>query len=495
MQSLTSDPYGRNGLLQAAILACMALISSLCWGASSSDFSDPYSGSYRVSADHYIGINRFIMDNGEDTLLIADYSSSIVRRLFPVSSTEFVMGEGFNSASPVELNVRFVNDKEGVPTGISMRRADGTKQFAQRVPLNREEVSFQGADAKLVGTLFMPSAKGPHPAIILLHGSGPLTRYSFGPYPHFFTSLGYAVLIYDKRGSGASTGTRTDASTGAAMTPTFYPDELARDALAAFRLLQQRPGIDSRRIGFWGSSEGGMLATQVAARSKDVAFAINSSGFMGPLWETFRYQPASVLRASGASEATIERQSALVNLWLEVARTGKGWEQFQERRREAVQADGFWFFQSRGDPTSVEQLRWDWDHVLSFDSLPALQSVEGPILAVFGGLDVLTEATKAKENMERVLTLAGHKEFTIKIFPKGSHSLMEMPSKNYMAPGVFETLRTWLPRPDLRHSALGSGVRVLSSPSAAQLGTSFCQTRCRSHPRSSPPRDPACGDL
>ena len=33
-----------------------------------------------------------------------------------------------------------------------------------------------------------------------LHGSGPLTRYSFGPYPHFFMSLGFAVVIYDKPG-------------------------------------------------------------------------------------------------------------------------------------------------------------------------------------------------------------------------------------------------------------------------------------------------------
>jgi hypothetical protein len=50
---------------------------------------------------------------------------------------------------------------------------------------------------------------------MLLLGSGPLTRYSFGPCPHFFTSLGFAVLIYDKRGTGASTGVRLDASTEA----------------------------------------------------------------------------------------------------------------------------------------------------------------------------------------------------------------------------------------------------------------------------------------
>ncbi|HTF31477.1 MAG TPA: alpha/beta fold hydrolase, partial [Flavitalea sp.] len=239
-----------------------------------------YCGNYRITERHQIGIDRFITDDGKNAVLISDYSSGVVRRLFPVGQNRFVMGPGFNTATPTELTLTFVKDKQGAVKGVSLRNAQGAEQFAQRVPLRQERMSFQNADAKLDGTLLIPSTKGPHPAIVLLHGSGPLTRYSFGPYPHFFTSLGFAVLIYDKRGAGSSSGTRIDASTGAAMKNSFYPDELAGDALAAMRVLQQRKDIDPGKIGFWGSSEGGMLATQVAARSRRVAFAINSSGFM-----------------------------------------------------------------------------------------------------------------------------------------------------------------------------------------------------------------------
>jgi dipeptidyl aminopeptidase/acylaminoacyl peptidase len=82
---------------------------------------------------------------------------------------------------------------------------------------------------------------------------------------------------------GASTGAQ------APLPAAYYPDDLANDALAVFRFLQRRPEINPKEIGFWGSSEGGMLATQVAARNKEVAFAINSSGFMGPFWETLFY--------------------------------------------------------------------------------------------------------------------------------------------------------------------------------------------------------------
>ncbi len=427
-----------------------AFVLAATWAASASELearvkeSLAYAGNYRVSGDRLIGIDPFVMDDGTNALLISDYASGVVRRLFPVSKSEFVMGAGFNAASPVELTVRFALDKAGNSKSIHLRYADGTQNSGDRVALKREELTFQGAKARLAGTLIIPPTKGPRPAIILLHGSGPLTRYSFGPYPHFFSSLGFAVLIYDKRGTGSSTGVRMDASTGAAMTNSRYPDDLAADALAAMRLLQQRGDIDPHRIGFWGSSEGGMLAIQVAARSQDVAFAINSSGFMEPLWKTLRYQVGAILGAAGAPQAKVERESAFVDLWLRVARTGEGWPEFREAQQRVIESDGSWIFQSRGPFTSLEQLRWDWDHILTFDPTVALQRVQCPVLGVFGELDPLTPAARTAEDMRRVLTQAGHKDFTLRIFPKAGHSLSELPEKNRMAPGVFETLRSWL---------------------------------------------------
>jgi len=428
----------------AAVLFAALRVASAAGSAAEVSKDGAYYGNYRTTEDHQLGIDRFITDGGKDAVLISDYSSGVVRRLFPVAPNRFVMGPGFSTPAPAELTVTFVKDLQGAVKGISLRDARGFEQFAQQVPLRQERVSFQNGDAKLDGTLLLPSTQGPHPAIILLHGSGPLTRYSFGPYPHFFTSLGFAVLIYDKRGSGGSTGTRIDASTGAAMKNSRYPDELAGDALAGLRMLQQHQAIDPSKIGFWGSSEGGMLATQVAARSADVAFAINSSGFMEPLWQTLRYQAKAIPRSQGVSPTQVEKEAAFVDLWLDVARTGEHWEEFQKAQQQLTDAGRSWIFQSRGPFTSLQQLRWDWDHILTFDPLPALAKVHCPVLGLFGELDPLTPAQKTTENMRRVLTEAGHKDFTLKVFPKAGHSLAELPEKNRMAPGVFDTLRTWL---------------------------------------------------
>ena len=405
---------------------------------------DAYAGNYRVTPDHMLGIDRFITDLGDTTLLFSDYQSGVVRRLFQVSDTDFVMGPAFGEQSPAELRVRFGKDAQGNVTGIALRPTGGTASFATRVPLREEGVVFTNGPVRLAGTLMMPAIKGLHPAIILLHGSGPLTRSSFGPYPHFFTSLGLAVLIYDKRGTGASTGTRLDASTGALTIPAYYPDDLANDALAAFRFLQGREGINPQQIGFWGSSEGGMLTTQVAARSNDVAFIINSSGFMGPLWQTLVYQVEALMSGRGESRSEIDSALAFTKLWMRVAQTGNDYQLFLKRRRQISQDKRPWLFWSSGDFTSVEQMRWGWTHVLRFSPLPALSRVACPVLGIFGELDQITDPFDATVNMREVLSQAGNKDFTLELIPNASHSLMETPSRKGMASGVFETLRSWL---------------------------------------------------
>ena len=407
------------------------------------DRYDAYRGLYRVAPDHIVGIDAFVNDDGAPTMLFSDYRSGIVRRLFPGRDGEFVMGSSFNEPTPVELTVTFLGNKGDAVTDIVLAPPGAAQSTASRIPLAREEVVFRNGDAKLSGTLIVPEGKGPRPAVVLLHGSGPLTRYSFGPYPQFFASLGFAVLSYDKRGTGASTGTRVDASTGRVMAPEYYPDDLVNDALAAFRLLRERPDIDPKRIGFWGSSEGGMLATQVAARSSDVAFAIDSSGFMGPLWQTTLYQAAAIPRRYGASEADIREYVAFTQQWLDVARTGRGWDAFVARREEMRRKNANVLFWSSGEFESVQEMRWYWDHVLSFSPLPALKHVTCPVLGIFGESDTSTEASVAARNLRRAIADAGNDDVTVKIIPGAGHSLSTA-SGDRMAPGVFDTLRSWL---------------------------------------------------
>ncbi|MGA8440010.1 MAG: hypothetical protein WB714_17420 [Candidatus Sulfotelmatobacter sp.] len=88
---------------------------------------DGYYGIYRIAQDHFIGIDRYETDAGDDAVLISDYSTGIIRRLFPLSDTEFVMGPGFEVREPAELKVRFIKGAKGAVTSIRLQPTDGAE--------------------------------------------------------------------------------------------------------------------------------------------------------------------------------------------------------------------------------------------------------------------------------------------------------------------------------------------------------------------------------
>ena len=404
---------------------------------------EDYPGDYRIAPGHVVGIDRFTMDDGVSALLFSDYHTGVVRRLYPVSDAEFTVGPGFAVASPVELTVRFVRNPQGQATAFALQPSNGLAIRAERMLIKQEPITVRSGAVTLSGTLLVPGTKGPHPAVVLLHGSGALTRFSFGPYPNFFASLGLAVFIYDKRGTGSSTGREFEHES-------YYPDNLANDALAVFQTLQHRADINPREIGFWGSSEGGMLATQVAARSQDIAFAINSSGFMMPLWQQALYNIGAELRAEGWSAAEVAEAVAFKQLQIRVMQTGQDWSEF--RRMRARMQGKKWFAHFFGDDASVADLRWRWDHVYRFDAVPALKLVTCPLLGVFGERDTSTPAGVTVENMRRALSEAGNRDVTLRVFSGANHSLAaaqtgaddETPRLAGMANGVFDTLASWI---------------------------------------------------
>jgi hypothetical protein len=133
----------RSFIVRAAIAAGVLIggtARGATAGASASDQQseskngfDDYCGNYRVGNDHWLGIDRFILeDSGEPTLLISDYQSGIVRRLFKVSESEFEMGPGFAVHSPAELRVRFDRDVQGHVSSVRLQPTIGAERIHGR---------------------------------------------------------------------------------------------------------------------------------------------------------------------------------------------------------------------------------------------------------------------------------------------------------------------------------------------------------------------------
>ncbi len=145
---------------------------------------------------------------------------------------------------------------------------------ADPVPYTEEEVEFTNGEFRLAGTLTLPEGIAPHPAVVLITGSGPQNRdeelFGFKPFrviADHLTRSGIAVLRYDDRGVGAFTGDVSSATTA----------DFATDVLAGVHLLKQRDDIDSSKIGVIGHSEGGIVGPMVA-QSGELAFVVILAG-------------------------------------------------------------------------------------------------------------------------------------------------------------------------------------------------------------------------
>jgi uncharacterized protein len=112
--------------------------------------------------------------------------------------------------------------------------------------------------------LVLPPGKGPFPAALYMSGGGPGMAAYFVSFAEALAQKGIAVLVYDKRGCGQSTGD---------FKASHYP-EFQQDAMCGFEFLRKQSQINPNKVGFIGHSEGGMITEMIAAEHSDVAFAV-----------------------------------------------------------------------------------------------------------------------------------------------------------------------------------------------------------------------------
>jgi dienelactone hydrolase len=252
-------------------------------------------------------------------------------------------------------------------------------------PYAEEAVVFVNAAAqvRLAGSLTLPQAGRPFPAVILIAGSGPQTRDQniFG-HRYFLvladqlTRQGIAVLRYDKRGIGESSG----------KDPLVTTADYASDAIAAVAYLKTRPDIDSGRIGLLGHSEGGTIAPQVANADRDVSFLVlmAAPGVKGH--EIAKAQSQAINRFAGLSEAQIADSAATQDKMLDAVMFAKDQASAETEVRSLLRAAGT---PENAIESQVKSICSAWvRHYLLYDPVPALRALRQPVLALIGSNDL-----------------------------------------------------------------------------------------------------------
>ena len=286
------------------------------------------------------------------------------------------------------------------------------------LPYAEEVVVFHNGDTKLAGTLLLPRGKGPFPAVVLAHGSGAMDRTADIFLADYLARNGIAVLIYDKRGVGKSTGEWRRATL----------DALAADAAAGVQMLRARAGIDSKRVGVAGRSQGGQLAVIGASRYPQIAFAIDIAGSLVPPWQQMNYQvAANMSRERLSREDSVAAQSIMNEKWT-VARTGIGWDSLATHVRR-IRADNPKWIEYVQLPDKLSDIRGSWEGQMGFDYGPVLARFDKPVLALFGERDTSTPTDQTVAVLRTALRTSGNTRGTIYVYPNADHSLLVWPDR------------------------------------------------------------------
>src|SRR4051812_2247096 len=131
------------------------------------------------------------------------------------------------------------------------------------IPTDRVDFSSRGI--RCAAWLTLPSAPGPHPAVVLAHGLGATHEMMLAQYEQHFAAAGIATVAFDYRNTGASDGSPRQH---------ISLRRQREDVKSALRFVATRSDIDDGRLGLWGTSLGGMTVLRVAAVRDDIAVVV-----------------------------------------------------------------------------------------------------------------------------------------------------------------------------------------------------------------------------
>ena len=380
------------------VLAIVMLAGGCTSKATTTSTPGPTATPLMADFAHYIGAYRsakglaFVI-NGHGHLL--NLQDSSFRQLYPTAVPDhFTMGRAFAIPSPIDARVRFRRSGDRADQ-LTITPIGGGAIVAARQLFKETEVRVPANGAVLAGTVTEPITPGPRPGIVIVHGSGPGPRIDYGIWVGLYATLGLTVLAYDKRGNGASSGT--------------YPGEFASednlniyaaDAAAMLKFLSSWPGVDPRRVGFHGGSQGGWVA---------------------PLAIDRFHAPASFAIFASAPAVTVDQQG----LWADIAGSSSAAPSFSSDVEAQLRA------QATG-----------------YDPRPVLTRLTQPMIWFNGAVD---RSVPTPLNTE-ILRGLHHSNWEIDVLPGVDHGLFENASGSEadeagatrLATGLWDLIATWL---------------------------------------------------
>lgn len=330
-------------------------------------------------------------------------------------------------------------------------------------PYEVKDFTFSGKNTKLTygATLTLPKNKKKYPIAVLISGTGQHDRNYTYVGREFFTVLadylaknGIASLRVDDRGIGKTTGDFENATTG----------DFADDIEEEIACLKSDPTIDASHIGLIGHSEGGMIASIVSSRNKDVKFMISLSGVGVSGLEMLNLQNTAILKSFGFTDEVVGKQMELYNILFKAVYDTKD----DESAKPVIEAKTkAWmqkqdsiilkkiYLSDRRDETFTYRYSRDADkkwyrYTIHYNPEDYLPKITIPVFIANGDKDIQVPAVENVNSFKKYLKT---KDLTTKIYPGLNHMYQHCTTctqkevkeiDEVFAPEVLDDMAKWI---------------------------------------------------
>jgi pimeloyl-ACP methyl ester carboxylesterase len=301
---------------------------------------------------------------------------------------------------------------------LALTAACALAQDDAALSFDREEIRFAHDQFELVGDLLTPIGNQPHPAVVYVWGSGRTNRNAHierSQVLRGFLDAGFAVFLYDKPGSGSSTG---EFDRGRLF------EQRASILVASIEVLRQHAVVEPGAIGLYGSSQASYVMAAALAKTSDFAFMIAWSCPMENSIEQSAYLVGNyVLCAGGSPEEGEAAERA-----------------YQQRGRarsypEYLEAAEF----LEGIPAIRDGLGWagieseenftpaDTTSESFLDPSTMVPSMVMPVLAFFAENDRQIDPVQGAATYRRLMAEANNELSAVVVIPGADHNMILSP--------------------------------------------------------------------
>lgn len=245
------------------------------------------------------------------------------------------------------------------------------------LPGNAQEGTVTSRGVQLRYIVDLPDGSGPFPTIVYGPGSGnvPANHRLVVRHTREFLEKGYAVVRYDKRGTGKSGGEVVGVSLENSHETVPL---LADDMMAVITKILNLPEVDTDRVGLFGVSQASWYMPLVMANEPELDFAIYQSAGAIPLGIHLIFETLSIHQGLPFDEAT---------------------RQFEEIAK-------------------------DYDGPLGFDQRPLLEAEQRPLLFLMGERDPNGPYSANRDELRRLANLGV--DVTLISYAEGRHVLEDI---------------------------------------------------------------------